>query len=259
MDFRDITIEVSGRVATVTLNRPKRRNALARQTVEELREALSRLDHDGGVGCIVLTGAGEKAFCSGGDLADGPGEGILDGHEGRRTFGRLLVEMRQIGTPIVARVNGYALGGGLGLVAASDLAVAVESAKFGTPEIDVGLFPWMIAAVLYRTLPQKWVNRLVYTGEKISAATAQEIGLVNEVVSPERLDETTAALAETIASKSPAVLGLGRRGLAVVEGLPLERAVEFLASQLTLNTLTEDAMEGVAAFLEKRPPKWAGR
>ena len=256
MAYEHVGYAVAQHVATLTIDREARRNALAPRTVDELSEAFSAAERDEAARVVVLTGAGEKAFCSGGDLASGMTEGFLEGHEGRRAFGRLLVQMRGLEKPIIARVNGYALGGGLGLVAA---CVAVEDARFGTPEIDVGLFPWMIAAVLYRTLPAKSVNELVFTGEKIGAARALEIGLVNRVVPREALDEATAALAGKVASKSPAILRLGRRGLAVIEDQPFEKAVEFLASQLSLNTLAEDAMEGIAAFMEKRPPDWKGR
>lgn len=260
MEYEHVKVETVDRIATITIDRPERRNALARQTVAELTDAFTELDGDTNVGCIVLTGAGERAFCSGGDLASGAmQDGFLDGHEGRRAFGRMLVTMRTSGTPIVARVNGYALGGGLGLVCACDLAVAVDDAKFGTPEIKRGLFPWMIATVLYRTLPAKQANELIFTGEKILADRALSIGLCNRVVPRAGLDDAVKELAGQVASMSPAILRIGRRGLSFMEDQPFEKAVEFMAAQLSLNTLTEDAMEGVSAFIEKREPRWKGR
>ncbi len=259
MAYAHLEVATADLVRTITLAREQKRNALATRTVEELSRALAEAETDDDVRVVVLTGAGDKAFCAGGDLAGDLGKPFLEGHEGRRAYGRLLVQLHRLGRPLVARVNGYALGGGLGLVAACDLAVAAEDARFGTPEVNLGLFPWMIAAVLYRTLPAKAVNELVFTGEKITADRAREIGLVNRVVPRGELDTAVAELAGKVAEKSPAILRLGRRGLATMSDLPFEQAVEFLASQLSLNTLTEDAMEGVAAFMQKRPPQWKGR
>lgn len=259
MAYDHLEVETDAHVRTVTLARAQKRNALATKTVGELSAALAEAEADDEVRVVVLTGTGEKAFCAGGDLAGDLGKPFLEGHEGRRAYGRLLVQMRRLGRPLIARVNGYALGGGLGLVAVCDLAVAADDARFGTPEVNLGLFPWMIAAVLYRTLPAKAVNELILTGEKIDAEAARAMGLVNRVVPRADLDAAVADLAGKVAGKSPAILRLGRRGLATMADMPFDGAVEFLASQLSLNTLTEDAMEGVAAFMQKRPPEWKGR
>ncbi len=250
----------SGDRATVTITREARRNALAPATVDALRRVFAQLDADPQVRVIVLTGEGHRAFCAGGDLsAAAMQDGVVAGHEERRAYGQLLLEMRALGTPLIARVNGVALGGGLGLVAACDLAVAVDEARFGTPEIDRGLFPWMISALLLRTLPEKVAREMMLTGQTIDAARAREVGLVSAVVPRGDLDARTHELADRVASKSPAILRLGRRALGLIEGADLPAAMEMLSALLTVNTLTEDALEGVASFLEKRPPEWKGR
>jgi enoyl-CoA hydratase/carnithine racemase len=256
MDQREVRYEVEGGTARLTIDREGARNALSPAVVQQLVEGLSRADADDQVRCVVLTGAGSRVFCAGGDLGGMTGDGFLSGHEGRRAYGGLLQAFQQVKKPTVARVNGHALAGGLGLVLACDLAVASADAGFGTPEIDRGLFPMMLMALLQRHLGRKRALELVLTGDRLSAAQALEWGLVNRVVPAAELDVATTALADKLAGKSRAILALGRRAFFTAEDLPLGQAVEFLASQLSLNVLTEDAAEGVTAFLEKRPAKW---
>lgn len=249
-----------GAVLTLTIDREGRRNSLSPTVIEELLGALARAEGDASVRAVVLTGAGEKAFCAGGDLATGPGEeGFLASHEGRRRYGALLTALAGLEKPTVARVNGLALAGGLGLVCACDLAVAADDAAFGTPEVNVGLFPYMVTALLFRQISPKHANDLVLTGRRIDAAEALRIGLVNRVVPRAELDAATSALAQELARKSPAVIRLGKRALRTTRDLALGPALELLAAQLTVNSLAEDALEGISAFLEKRPAEWKGR
>lgn len=256
MDQREVRYEVEGGTARLTIDREAARNALSPLVVQQLIEGLERADADAAVRCVVLTGAGQKVFCAGGDLGGMTGDGFLSGHEGRRGYGLLLQKFQQVKKPTIARVNGHALAGGIGLVLACDLAVASADAGFGTPEIDRGLFPMMLMALLQRHLGRKRALELVLTGDRLTAQQAMEWGLVNRVVPAAELDTATKTLADKLAGKSQAILGLGRRAFFTAEDLPLSQAVEFLASQLSLNVLTEDAAEGVTAFLEKRPAKW---
>jgi enoyl-CoA hydratase/carnithine racemase len=255
-----VRYQVEGGQALLTIDRPKARNALSPEVLQGLMAALDRAEADPAARVVVLTGAGEKVFCAGGDLGQMGGEGgFLATHDGRRAYGRLLLRLQDLRKPTVARVNGHALAGGLGLVLACDLAVAAEHAEVGTPEIDVGLFPMMMMALLQRHLGRKRALEMVLTGERMPAREALALGLLNRVVPAAELDATVGALAGKLAGKSQAVLALGRRAFFTAEDMPLPAALEYLASQLSLNVLTEDAAEGVTAFIEKRPPKWNDR
>lgn len=250
-----------GAVLELALNRPERRNALSGELVEALREALAEGAADPEVRAIVLTGRG-KAFCAGGDLADGlqaAQGGFLASHRGREGFARLLAEISALRVPVIAAVTGDALGGGCGLVAACDLAVADPEARLGTPEITLGLFPWIILAALQRDVPRKALLELVLTGEKITAEEARSIGLVNRVSRPGGALEEALALAEGIAARSPVVVEMGKAAFHRIEHMRYDDALAYMHGQLTLNLLTEDATEGVAAFFQKRDPQWKGR
>ena len=245
--------------ALLTIDRAEARNALSAEVVTALAECLRRAESDAAVRVVVLTGSGRRAFSAGGDLQGMGKEGFLAGHEGRRGYGRLLEQLAGFSKPTVARVNGHALGGGLGLVCACDLAVAAEHAEFGTPEVDVGLFPMMVLAWLQRHLGRKRALELVLTGGRLKAQDALGWGLLNRVVPEEGLDAAVRALVQTLSSKSQAVLALGKRAFLRAEGLPLEAATELLAAELSINLTTEDAAEGVLAFLAKRPAVWKDR
>jgi len=253
--------ERSGPVLTLVLDREPQRNALNGALVAELTAALDEAQRDDTVRVVVITGAGTRAFCAGADLSTGLGgdEGFLGTHEGRRRYGELLQAIAGCARPTVARVNGAALAGGLGLVCACDLAVAAEDAVFGTPEVNVGLFPYMVTAFLMRAIAPKHAMDMVLTGRRVPAPEAARLGLVNRAVPREKLDAEVEALAAELAGKSPAVLRLGKRAIRRTRDAGLETALELLAAQLTINTLAEDAAEGIAAFLEKRPAQWKGR
>lgn len=259
MDEREVRYEVQGDVAVLTIDRERARNALSKVAMVQLGEGLDRAEQDLGVRVVVLTGAGERVFCAGGDLSTMVGDGFLDGHEGRRAYGLLLRRIQDLRLPTVARVNGHALAGGVGLLLACDLAVAADSVELGLPEIDRGLFPMTVMALLQRHLGRKRSLELVMTGQRLAAPVAVQWGLLNRAVPRAQLDEEVHALAQTLAQKSRAILALGKRAFFTAEDLALAPAVEHLASQLSLNVLAEDAQEGVSAFLEKRPPTWKDR
>ncbi len=254
----EVRYEVAAGIARITIDREAARNALSPGVIQGLLSGLKRAEDDAQVRCVVLTGAGDRVFCAGGDLG-GMSDGFLDGHEGRRAYGALLLAFQQLKKPTVARINGHALAGGLGLVLACDLAVSTDAAGFGLPEIDRGLFPMMVLAFLQRHVGRKRALELLLTGDRLSAARALEWGLVNQVVPAAELDTATQALASKLGGKSLAILALGRRSFFTAEDLPLTQSVEFLASQLSLNVLADDAAEGVTAFLQKRPAKWGDR
>jgi enoyl-CoA hydratase len=260
MEEQVVQYEVQGPAARLTINRPQARNALSVEALEGLFAALARAEADPAVRAVVLTGAGDRIFCAGGDLSSmTSGDGFLAGHDGRRRYGEVLLRLQGLRKPTVARVNGHALAGGLGLVLACDLAVAVESAELGTPEIDRGLFPMQVIALLQRHLGRKRALELVLTGARVPAREALALGLLNRVVPAADLDGAVKIFTDALAQKSQAVLALGRRAFFAAEDLPLAPAVEHLASQLSLNVLAEDAAEGVTAFMEKRTPKWKDR
>lgn len=247
-------------VTTLTLNRPAARNALTATLLADLRGALDAACRDDATRVVVLTGAGEKAFCAGADLtAMGAGAGMLEGHAARRRYLECIEALWFLPKPTLAAVNGAALAGGLGLVLACDLAVAADTATFGTPEVGVGLMPMMVMALLQRHLGRKKALELVYTGDRLDAAEALRLGLVNAVVPAAELPAAAAALAARLAAQSPAALRLGKEAFQTAADLEFTKALRHLLSMLDLIAGTEDAAEGVSAFLEKRPPRWKGR
>ncbi|HEX6350893.1 MAG TPA: enoyl-CoA hydratase-related protein [Candidatus Dormibacteraeota bacterium] len=259
--LEQVLVGVDDRVATVTLNRPEQRNPLSAAMIADLRSALAWCRDQPAVRVVVLTGAGDKAFCAGADLASFDAEvPELARHHGRHGFVDLFVLMQELGKPLLGRINGHALAGGFGLACSCDLLVAVESATFGTPEINVGVWPAMIQAVLARNLPRKVVLEMVLLGERWTAAQLKAVGLVNRVAADHaELDAVTNELARALAKKSPAVLKLGRDSFYRQQDMEFRSALEYLQAQLSLVTLTEDAREGVRAFFEKREPDFKGR
>src|SRR5205823_9105444 len=221
-------------VATITINRPDRRNAMSWTVITELREAFAAARADYDVRVVVLTGAGERAFCAGADLTGMASDAdFVDVHDARGELARLFDDMWSLGKPIIARVRGYALAGGFGLALACDLVVAADDAQFGTPEIDVGLWPYMITVPLVRSMPPKKVLELMLTGRRVGAAEAERIGFVNRVVPVDELDAAVDELASALASKSPAIMKLGRDSFYAAWDSSAADALNYLHTMLT--------------------------
>jgi enoyl-CoA hydratase len=256
----------AGGVARITINRVERRNAMSWGVMTGLRDALGAAKADPEVRVVVLTGAGDEAFCAGADLGamgggghGGPDEGFLARHESRGVLAGVFEDLWHLGKPTIARVQGWAMAGGLGLALACDLVVASDRARFGAPEINVGLWPYMITVPLVRSMPPKKALELMLTGRVVAAEEAERIGFVTRVVPHHALDDAVDELAATLASKSPAVMKLGREAFYGVWDMAAADALAHLHAMLTLTNHTEDAAEGIGAFLEKRPPRWTGR
>jgi enoyl-CoA hydratase len=255
-----VLYEISEGVATVTLNDPEKANRLSGEMLGGLVEAMRSARDDDQVRAVVLTGAGEKAFCAGADLggfaADAP---LVEKHFASDLFLEYFRLMPRLGKPSLCAVNGHVLAGGLGLALCCDLVIAKEGAKFGTPEVNVGAFPYMIMAIIYRNVPRKKVNEMMLLGERLTAEEAVTYGLANKVVPADEFGAAVDDWARKLASKSPVLMRLGHDAMYRQQDMALDDALEFLRSQLSLTFTTEDIAEGVRAFFEKREPEWKGR
>jgi enoyl-CoA hydratase/carnithine racemase len=258
--FKTLNYEVADAIATIALDQPDTRNALSDELLAELTAAFETARHDDAVRCVVLTSTHEKVFSSGANLAGFAAEvPLVHKHFGTERFPRLFRLIGELGKPSICAANGHVLAGALGIALACDLIIAREGARFGTPEINVGAFPFMIMALIYRNVPRKKCTELLLLGEQISAEEAARIGIVNRVASASEFDHAVQEWASKLAAKSPAIMKLGKDAMFRQQDMVLADAFDYLRSQLTVALSTEDLEEGVKAFFEKREPRWTAR
>lgn len=259
MSYEKIRVEYADGIARITLSDPDTRNALGEHTLSELIDAFNEARGENSVRCVVLASSHETVFSAGGNLSGFAADQSLVLKHFSTKFPELLRAVGQLGKPTICAANGHVLAGALGLALACDLIIAKDTAQFGTPEINVGVFPFIIMALIYRNVPRKKANELLLLGERLSAEEAREAGIVNKVVPANEFDAAVHAWATKLASKSPIIMRLGKDAMYRQQDMAFEDALEYLHHNLTLAFSTEDLREGVAAFFEKRDPVWKGR
>jgi len=253
MNEAPLLYNVVDHTATLTINRPEKRNALSAETISQLVARLDQAAADDDVRVVLITGAGEKAFCAGADLGGGVGG------KGTAEYATLLKRLAAFPKPTMARVNGYCLAGGMGIMLACDLVIAREDAQFGTPEVNVGLWPMMIGALIYRNMLPKQAAEMVFLGQRFGADEAYRMGFVTRVVETAVFDQTIHDITHQLAAKSPIGMKIGKEAFYAMVGMPFAEAVDYLSGKLAEVAATEDAAAGVAAFMEKREPVFKGK
>lgn len=252
-----VLTEKRGAALWITLNRPEKRNAINNDLLALVTGAFRSAIADKSVRAIVLTGAGDKAFCAGGDLQPGGGFNF-DFAQPRTPYGDLLRLSQECQLPIVVAVNGHCIAGGMGFLALADIAVSVETAKFGLPEVKIGLFPMQVMSLLARLVPPRIVREWALTGDLFDARAAQSAGLLNHVVGASELQAKVDALVESLAARSPSAIRRGKYALKALDGMSFDQAISFAEGQIALMSQSADAREGFAAFNEKREPRFTG-
>jgi enoyl-CoA hydratase/carnithine racemase len=251
-----VLYHVDNRIATFTINREPHRNAISLETVDLFLKHLDEAEEDDQVRVVLITAVGAKAFCAGADLGSAANGKI---QQGFKRYAQLLKRLSAYPKPVVAKVNGACMAGGMGLMLACDIAIARNDAKFGTPEVNVGLWPMMIGALIYRNVLRKKAMEMILLGERFSAEQAVEMGLITRAVPPEQLGDEVQRILESLAAKSPIGMKIGKNAFYSMADMPFEVAVDFLAEKIAEVASTADAREGITAFIEKRQPVFTGR
>lgn len=258
-ESNEVLFEKRGRAGWITINRAARRNSLNAAVIAGILAGIEQSASDSAIRAIVVTGAGEKAFCAGADLSAGTDAFVRSFADPAQPFADLLRAVHACRLPIVARVNGACMAGGMGLLGMCDMAVAADHAIFGLPEVKVGVFPMQVLSVLRSLIARRDLMELCMTGEPVDAAAALRMRLVNYAVPAAELDERTGWLLARIIDKSPTAIRRGKYAMAAIADMTFEQALSFTETQIGIAAMTEDAAEGIAAFNERRSPVWTGR
>ncbi len=253
----DIRTERRGKALWIIIDREERRNAMNKRVIAGIEAAMSAAETDPTIRAVVLTGAGRKAFCAGMDLSSGTGTFTLGLDQPMTDLGMLIRRVKAMQIPVIARVNGDCVAGGMGLMAMCDMAIVADNARFGLPEVKVGVFPMQVLVLLRSLIGARHINELCLTGDMITAARARDIGLANDVVPYDDLDAKVDALVAKLCANSPVAIRRGKYAMAAMEMMAFNEAIAFAEQLITVASLTGDATEGLAAFNEKRKPKWA--
>ena len=256
MSEEHLLYHVEKNVGRMTINREAQRNAISLEAIELFLQYLDEAEKDKNVRVVLITGSGDRAFCSGADLG-----GAVDGkiQQGFKSYAQLITRLSGYPKPVVARVNGACMAGGMGLMLACDIVVAKTDAKFGTPEVNVGLWPMMIGALIYRNVQRKKAMEMILLGERFTAEQALGMGLVTRVVPPDALDQEIAQILDSLAAKSPIGMKIGKEAFYAMADMPFKDAVDFLSGKIAEVAATDDAREGITAFIEKRRPNFTGK
>ncbi len=253
----DLLYEVKENIGYITINREANRNSISSEAVLLFLESLETAEKDDNVRVVCVSGAGERIFCSGADL--GGDIGNAGSNPAFKNYAKLITRLASFPKPSLAKINGHCMAGGTGFMLACDIVIARDDAKFGTPEVNVGLFPMMIGALIFRNVLRKKAMEMILLGEKLTANQALEMGMITRAVPKEQFEEQVDKVLKTITSKSPIGLRIGKEAFQGIETMDLETSVNFLSEKLIEVAGTQDAVEGITAFLEKRTPKFTGK